>query len=121
MVNPLSNDKIPSALSQRSSNADQKSVKQSQSQEQKTQPGDSVATQTKGVEDTLELSDSGRIFSQTADRTVRSAGEVATPGEAIALATRIREQLEQAGPQSLTIHRDIRADQLANLLHTAPA
>lgn len=119
MVNPLTNDKIPSASSQHRPNTEQKSVNQSQGQS--TAVGDPVAAKKKGVDNTLELSGNGRILSQTADRIRGSEGEVRTPEEAAALTARIREQFEQSGTQSLAIHRDIRADQLTNLLNSAPA
>jgi hypothetical protein len=72
------------------------------------------------VEDTLELSSSGQIFNQAANRARGSEAKVGTPDEAAALTDRIREQFETSGAQSLTVHRDIRADQLTNLLNSAP-
>jgi hypothetical protein len=73
------------------------------------------------VEDTLELSSSSRTFSGAATHTRPSAEAIKTPQQAAELTTRIREQLEQAGAQALAVHKNIQADQLSNLLSSAPA
>lgn len=117
MVTPLSNDKIPSGSSERSSTAQQKSAAQQSEQPATSTP--SAASPNREVEDTLELSSSGHTFSVTQTRP--SAAVVKTPQQAAELTTRIREQLEQAGTQALAVHKDIQADQLSNLLSSAPA
>lgn len=108
MASPISNDKI---LPQTADLTNRRRSEGEPNRSQKT---------TQPVDDTVQLSSAGQLASQEAGGP-RSSGNITSMEQARSVASRIREQIETAGPAAGDTHRRLESGLLGNLLETASA
>ena len=108
MASPISNDKI---LPQ---TADRTSRRQPEGEPNRSQKA------TPPADDTVHLSSAGQLASQEAGGP-RSSGNISSMEQARSVASRIREQIETAGPAAGNTHRRLESGLLSSLLETASA
>lgn len=94
MPNPISNDKIlPPTLERTSTSGHRRPTGERNS-----------GTVTPPTDDTVQLSNSGRLASQEANNT-QGSGNIRTADQARALVARIRDQIETSGADAISSHR----------------
>ena len=117
MVNPLSNDGIPSPATETGSRSTRKIPHPERPQ---AEPESETRTSNNGIEpeDVLELGDMARALSRSSRDRSDQEGSLAQPEQALALLGRIREQL-LAGRGALASHSGLRPHQVYQLLEKA--
>lgn len=113
MVSPISNDKILPQNSDRNGTAASKRSSSEQTGAPNRQP-------TRPTDDTVELSNASRLTNQETALT-RNNGNINSPAEARDLVMKIREQIENAGPQAMKSHGQLASGQMTALLESSAA
>ncbi len=115
MVNSIASDKTLSPTSERNPTAEGKKAPL------RNAGNDNQTASRHQPDDTLNVSQIGELFSQTADSVRPQSRSIATAEQASMRVARIREQFEQAGLQALAAQTGGRTAPIAALLGAGPA
>jgi hypothetical protein len=115
VIGPTSNDKLSSQQVERS-NADSRKLDRGQSDSATASPQQS---KTASADDTVNVSRTGQILSQTASATAAKA-PLESSDQASELASRIRQQMEQSEAPTLSLYSGMDHSKIGALLAASP-
>ena len=109
MINPISNDKIPSSQTERGH------TNSKQADNQGTQSGKASAT---NLDDILSVSSTSQALNQTGE-SLTSKAQINAPEQAQQLAAKIKTQLGEMTKETLTVYSGIDHSKAAAMLASA--